>query len=396
MRIWLAPSAFYPARGGVEELTLQLARRYRELGHAVTVVVHRHPATLPERDEVEGVPVVRIGMDLPGRVPARLATYPVDLVGQVRRLSRIGPQPDVVHVQCPANQVPALAAFARLRRVPLVLTTQGEVTMDAAEIYRHSAQMRTALRVGARAAAALTACSRRAARDAASVARPFAHAEVIPNGIDPRQWTVHPLPGQPSYGVWCRHVPQKGVDLLIEAFAEVRRRYPEAVLRIGGEGGETPRLRAMSGPGVEFLGPLDRAGVHGLLARTRVAVVPSRLEPFGIVAVEAMACGRGVVWSTNGGLDEATGGLGWGVDPTDREALARALVEAHENPVDPALARGHAESLGWDRIAERYLAAYAAAGAPATGDATPGRIGGSGSPARADGDAATEHSDQRP
>ena len=132
--------------------------------------------------------------------------------------------------------------------------------------------------------------------------------------------------------------------------------------RIGGDGVETESLRALAGPGVEFLGALDRVGVQGLLSSARVVVVPSRLEPFGIVAVEAMAAGRTVVWSTNGGLSDATGGLGWGVDPTDTAAMAEAMLMAHRDPLPLDVARTHAETLGWSAIAARYLALYSDVG----------------------------------
>ena len=357
-RIWLAPSAFFPAKGGVEELTLQLARDYQRRGHDVTVVVHRHPADLPEQDDVEGVRVARIAFELPGRRLWPLAAFPVAFARQLAALRRLGPPPDVVHVQCAANQVAAISAFTTMHRVPLVITTQGEVTMDAARVYQRSAQMRAVLRAGSRRAAALTACSRRAGDDAATVAARFTGCEVVANGVDPQQWTVARLPDAPVYAAWGRHVPQKGLDLLITAFATVREAVPDAVLRIGGDGSEHARLRELAGPGVEFVGALDRAGVQELLAGCRVAVVPSRLEPFGIVALEAMAAGRSVVWSTNGGLGDATGGLGWGVDPTDKEALAHAMIEANRRPVAPEVVRAHAESMSWSRIAERYLAIY--------------------------------------
>lgn len=358
MRIWLAPSAFYPSRGGVEELTLQLAREYQRRGHAVTVVVHRHPPTLPDTAVVEGVPVVRIPFELPGRSVRRLLGAPASFKRQIRELEAIGPAPDVLHVQCAANQVPAVALYARKHRVPFVLTTQGEVTMDADAIYQRSAQMRVALRLGSRLATVHTACSRRAGDDAATVASGFRRCQVIPNGVDLSQWELSPLPDEPVFVAWGRHVPQKGFDLLIRAFDLVRKELPEASLRIGGDGPVTEQLRAMAGDGVEFLGPLDRGGVQQLLKSARVAVVPSRLEPFGIVAVEAMAAGRGVVWSTNGGLADATGGLGWGVDPTDTPALADALLRAHRQPLDPTVARAHAEGLAWSSIAERYLKLY--------------------------------------
>ncbi|QNF93453.1 glycosyltransferase family 4 protein [Janibacter sp. YB324] len=358
LRVWLAPSAFHPSRGGVEELTLQLAREYLARGHEVTVVVHRHPADLPSTDVVEGVPVRRVALDLPGSHPRRLAGFPFALRRQLRDLDDLGPRPDLVHVQCASNQVLALSLWTTLRRVPLVLTTQGEVTMDAGRIYQRSAQIRAVLRLGSRRAAALTACSRRAGDDAADIARRFRGCEVVPNGVDPDQWTVTPLPEAPVFAAWGRHVPQKGLDLLLDAFTLVRRELPDAVLRIGGDGPEHEQLRAMAGPGVDLLGPLDRGGVQALLTSARVAVVPSRLEPFGIVAVEAMAAGRGVVWSTNGGLADATAGLGQPADPTDAQALAAAMVRAHRDPVEPGDARAHAESLAWARIGERYLALY--------------------------------------
>lgn len=358
MRIWLAPSAFHPSRGGVEELTLQLARQYQRQGHDVTVVVHRYPQDLPEVDEVEGVRVHRVLMELPGRNPRRLARYPVELGRTVRAFDGVGPTPDVVHVQCAATQVLPLAAWCRRRRVPLVITTQGEVTMDATAVYQHSALMRLSLRVGAQAASRLTACSRRAGDDAATVAPRFAGCEVIPNGVDLDQWRVTPLPDQPIFAAWGRHVEQKGFDLLLRAFALVREELPDARLVLGGDGEETERLSGLAGPGVELAGPLDRAGVQDLLASARVAVVPSRLEPFGIVAVEAMAAGRTVVWSTNGGLGDATGGLGRGVDPTDVGALADAMLAVTAEPLAPEVARAQAESLGWDAIADRYLTIY--------------------------------------
>lgn len=363
-RILLAPSAFHPSQGGVEELTLQLAQEYQRRGHAVTVLVHRHPVDLPAVDTVEGVTVRRHPFDLPGSHPRRLLGYPASLRRAFAALDALGPRPDVVHVQCASNQALPLSLWAARRSIPFVLTTQGEVTMDAGRVYQKSLQMRTSLRLASRRADALTACSRRAGDDAATVASRFAGCEVVPNGVDPIQWQVTPLPEAPTFAAWGRHVPQKGFDLLLRAFARVRAELPDAVLRIGGDGPEHAALRAEAGPGVEFLGSLDRAGVQALLQRSRVAVVPSRLEPFGIVGVEAMAAGRTVVWSTIGGLSDATGGLGRSADPNDIPALAAAMLAAHRDPVDPQVARRHAESLSWQRIADRYLDLYGSLSRP--------------------------------
>lgn len=167
----------------------------------------------------------------------------------------------------------------------------GEVAMDAHGIYQRSLYLRAVLRLATRSASALTACSEWAAEQASTIAPRFERAEVIPNGVDPAQWAVEPVPNARVVAAWGRHVIQKGFDLLMEAWGDVRRQVPGANLLIGGEGSETPRLRKLAGEGVEFHGPLDKSGVQRLLAQSRIAVVPSRIEPFGIVTLEAMASG---------------------------------------------------------------------------------------------------------
>jgi glycogen(starch) synthase len=358
VRIWLCPSAFFPHRGGVEELTLQLAREYAARGHQVLVVAPKHPADLPSRDTVEGVEVVRIEFASPRRAVRSLARFPRSLARQVAELGRLTPRPDVIHVQCPSLQMAALTAFGCVRRIPLVLTSQGEIVMDENDVYGQSSYLRLALRVSSRLAAGLTACSAWTAEQAGGFAPRFADAMVIPNGIDPSQWQVAAQVDEPVLCAWGRHVPQKGFDLLLPAFEDVRAEQPDARLLLGGSGAQTAALAAAAGPGVELLGPLDRAGVQTMLARSRAAVVPSRLEPFGIVALEAMAVGRPVVWSTVGGLAEATGGIGWGVDPNDRRALATAMLDAVTSTVSPDDARSHAESMSWRTIADQYLGLY--------------------------------------
>jgi glycosyltransferase involved in cell wall biosynthesis len=291
-----------------------------------------------------------------------MARYPLQLVQQLRalvKLWRTNP-PDLVHIQCPSLQTPLLTLMCTLKRVPLVVTSQGETKMDAHDVYGHSAFMRWSLRWGAKRAAALTACSTWTATAVAEIAPGFARADVILNGIDPDQWSVGEPVAAPVVCAWGRHVPQKGFDLLIESFKDVREVVPDAQLLLGGSGPESPNLQRIAGPGVSFLGPLDRTAVQEMLHRSRVAAVPSRLEPFGIVAVEAMATGRPVVWSTVGGLEEATQGLGWGVDPSDTKALSSALVEAlTASDLDAQKFRTAAEDRSWSRITDEYLAVYA-------------------------------------
>jgi glycosyltransferase involved in cell wall biosynthesis len=110
----------------------------------------------------------------------------------------------------------------------------------------------------------------------------------------------------------------------------------------------------MAGEGVTFVGSLDRGGVVDLLSRSRIVVIPSRIEPFGIVALEALAAGRRLVYARTGGLIEIAAGLGEPVDPLDEKSFIEALVRAVDSDIDPHLTRARAESYAWDKVSHTY------------------------------------------
>ena len=360
MRIWLLPSAFLPHRGGVEEATLQLGRALKERGHEVLIVTNRHPPDLAPEDVVEGLPVVRLSFAAPSMSSRSVARFALTFPRVVRSMLATPHRPEIVHVQCASSQLAFAVAFVKLSRANLVLTTQGETSVDADQLFQRSLYARLSLRTAARSAHAITACSAWTARHAEKIASPLGSATIIPNGIDPSQWQVTEPADAPVVATWGRHVRQKGLDLLMDAWPAVRAEIPSARLVIGGSGPDTPALVERGMPGVEFVGSLDRRGVADLLSRSRVVVVPSREEPFGIVALEAMASGRGVVWSTHGGLSEATGGLGWPADPANSHGLAQSILQALNSPGAPQLYREHAESFSWTRIVDQYLDVYRA------------------------------------
>jgi glycosyltransferase involved in cell wall biosynthesis len=94
-----------------------------------------------------------------------------------------------------------------------------------------------------------------------------------------------------------------------------------------------------------------------------VVAMPSRHEPWGRVAIEAMACGVPLVAGAAGHLPALVGEHGRLVRPGDADDLARALREAIEEPAADrarrvAAARDHAESFSWASLAERWQAVY--------------------------------------
>jgi len=148
-------------------------------------------------------------------------------------------------------------------------------------------------------------------------------------------------------------VPYKREDVAIEAFRRLGRR-----LLVAGDGPTRAALEAGAPPNVRFLGRVSDDALAGLYARCRALVYPQD-EDFGIVAVEAQACGRPVIALGRGGatdtvkpLGEGRPGAATGVFFRDQtpEALAEAVLrfEAAEatGTFVPAEIRAHAESFG--------------------------------------------------
>jgi glycogen synthase len=162
-----------------------------------------------------------------------------------------------------------------------------------------------------------------------------------------------------------RLVSDKGVDVLLDALVLLRARGLRPRLTVVGEGPELVRLEAQRerhqlADQVDFVGLQTGEELVRLMNAHRVLVVPSRYdEPFGIVALEGIACGCLVVGSSGGGLPEAIGPCGLTFRNGDAADLAEALVQAlanQEPTVDPQ-SRVRAEHLSRHRrmvVVERY------------------------------------------
>jgi glycosyltransferase involved in cell wall biosynthesis len=148
-------------------------------------------------------------------------------------------------------------------------------------------------------------------------------------------------------------VPYKRIDVAIDAC-----RQAGVPLRIAGSGPEGARLRERAGPGVEFLGTCTDEQIRTLYREAGVVLLPGE-EDFGIVPVEAQACGRAVVALARGGaletvVDGVTGVL---VTSESPEALAAGIRRALDLPLEPAAIRRHAEGFGRARFEMEFRAA---------------------------------------
>jgi glycosyltransferase involved in cell wall biosynthesis len=152
-------------------------------------------------------------------------------------------------------------------------------------------------------------------------------------------------------------VPYKRLDIAIEAC-----RLAGAPLKIVGQGPEESDLRSLAGPGVEFLGWRTDEEIRELYGRSAAVLLPG-VEDFGMVPVEAQACGTPVVALRAGGAcetvqDDVTGVL---VDDESAQGFAAGLSRVRELRLDPVAIRTSAERYSRDRFMTDFQAAVSSA-----------------------------------
>ena len=390
MKIALFASAFHPHLGGVEELVRQLAHALKRAGHEAFVVTERWPRDLPTRETFEFLEVHRFpfrtlaGGSLSNqiRAAASLALTGPSIRRDIAALLQ-REKTEVVHVQCVSSNAPYAQDAARRLDLPFVVTLQGELSMDATQIYQRSERARALMRRALTDADALTGCSGQTLREAEEfLGQPFGErGRVVFNGI--RLADFEGIEAEhrdrPFILGIGRHVEQKGFDVLLRAHALLVERAekdghswqaPDLVL--AGDGpmrGELEALRdelGLSGR-AHFVGRADRPRAVALFKGCAFFVLPSRHEPMGIVNLEAMAAGRAVVASRVGGVPELVleGENGLLVEPGEPKALFEALLELSGNPGEAArLGQNGAKrvrAFDWDSIAKQYIEVYEAA-----------------------------------
>ncbi|MFL5330579.1 MAG: glycosyltransferase [Gemmataceae bacterium] len=191
-------------------------------------------------------------------------------------------------------------------------------------------------------------------------------SEVIFPPVDTDFYRPAPVTREDYYLVVSALAPYKRIDLAIEACQRVNRN-----LVIIGTGQDEQKLKAKAGGNVTWLGWQPDSVIRHHMQTCRALIFPGE-EDFGIVPVEAQACGAAVIAFGRGGATETIAGLGNSANPTglffseqSSESLAEALLrfEARRGEFDPNAARLTAMDFSADRFDEKisnYLAAVLA------------------------------------
>ena len=195
-------------------------------------------------------------------------------------------------------------------------------------------------------------------------------ARVIPNIVDPRQFRWRERRPLEPHLLSNRNLePYYRVDVVIRAFAVVKRRRPDATLTVAGSGSQARQLRALAAglgvaDAVRFTGPVPPSAMPALADRAGIFVNASTLDNQPVSILEAFAAGLPVVSTGTGDIAEMLRGgeLGVLVPPEDPDALGAAVLDLLERPCEAAAmahrARASLERFTWAGVAERWASVY--------------------------------------
>ncbi len=344
MKIALVHPFVWPeVRRGGERYLDDLAWYLRGAGHDVDVIAGT--ASTP------GVTAGQRGDErrlrhLPSLRRGRVKISPVETFGARVFPALLRRRYDVVHAL-----TPTAAVAARLARQQTVFTLLGHPT--PALLAQHPTKRRV-LRVVVRSSAAVTALSSRVADDVeASFGR---RPTVIAPGVRTAAFAPATRTTSPTILFASAMRREKGLDVLLRAFAKVAASRPEVRLVLCGPGDPAWAFAAADDvlahhrARVDVVGPGLPGELPGRYSAAHLTVLPSRNEAFGLVLAESLASGTPVVGCAGGGADDiVVDGIGAMVPHGDDGALADAIIACLPLAALPGTAaRCVARAATWD------------------------------------------------
>jgi len=365
MRVLFWLETFWPTIGGIEVLATKLLSALRERGCESIVVTPLHDSSRPMQDHYQGIPVYRFPFALAHNNLSRLLT----LRQQVADLKRAF-RPDVIHINALGLSGFFHLTTAQVYSAPLLVTLHDDrLRDDQLDLpVDNDVLAGRILRSADWISCVSTAVRTEVCRVLPEIA---ARSSTVHNGLDLPALLPIPLPIRaPRLLCLGRLVFRKGFDVALSAFSLVTHRFPDARLLIAGDGAARSALEHQAAElglaeVVDFIGWVAPEQVPALINTTTVVVMPSRREPFGLVALEAAQMARPIVATRVGGLPEVveheqTGLL---VENENVHQLAESIARLLEHPetavrLGQTARRRAIERFSWDHCVGAYEALY--------------------------------------
>jgi len=366
MRILVLTSSYFPKRGGLETVVHEVTQEWRGRGHTIRIVTQRKPLLGTFRKDAL---IARLPFVIPrwqqirtGRLDLFLVSWILAPYAMLRMLWLVyGFRPQAIHFHYLGQPGPFVLAVARLTRIPLIVSLHGG-DVDA-EPHR-SRFNRWIFRRVVRRSRRVTACSQALLSQAIALEPELeTKAVVVHNGVDFNRFQAVAPVDEPKPFIFAvgQLAPHKGFDFLIRVFAQLEAPAPPTRLLIGGEGPARSELEELArdlniASRVKFLGRLTKDEVAAHMKAAEFVAMPSRREPFGIVALEAMAAGKRLIATPIGGLPEFAATEDNRLLDLDAQLWIRTIQDWLHQPQPAANNLERAAAMTWAEVADRLEA----------------------------------------
>lgn len=368
MKILQTPARFIPYTGGTENYVYNLSKELVNLGHRVKVICANEPDA--GNDEFDGIKIDRL------RYIIKIANTNITPFLPIKIFQE---DVDIIHTHLPHPWAADWSYFiSRIKKKPCILTYHNDIAGSGIYSYLAKSYNLIFLPLLLKSVKKIIITHKRYIDYSPYLKDYIKKIEVIPIGVDLEQFKVTPQKNRQQkiilfVGLLDEFHQYKGLHYLIRAMDLIKKETSDIKLFIVGEGilkkeyGKLAHSLDLDRE-IDFIGFLPQEKLAEYYNNCDVFVLPSlscKQEGFGIVLLEAMACGKPVVTTNITGpaekIREASAGLI--VEPRDSNSLAEALIEILKN-------KNYAREMGirarklvegeysWDRIATNIEQLY--------------------------------------
>jgi len=350
MRILIALTYYRPHYSGLTIYAEREARALVARGHQVTILTSRFDKSLKEHEFCDGVEVIRPKVWFHVSKGVIMPAMPM-------WAWKLASQADLVHLHVPQLDAAPISIICKILHKPIVLTYHCDLRLPKGIVHSIANHVSNLANSITAAEADIIVTNTRDYAENSTFLRRYLHKSMpIFPPVEVEQVSAADLeafrrksdmqPGQRIIGIAARLATEKGIEYLAEALPAVIQRFPSArVLFVGpyqhiiGEEQYAKRIMSMIEPlgkHWSFLGVVTPVEMSAFFHESEVFVLPSlnSTESFGMVQVEAMACGTPVVASDLPGMRVPVLKTGCGllVPPANHAELAAALIAILAEP----------------------------------------------------------------
>ena len=377
--IWT--SSYSPVKGGLQTVVSQISNGIKNKNYNVSIITNRYPRYLKNEEKINNVKVFRyLHLSNIFSFKNNFKQFLFSIYSKIffkkyfNKISNkiLSLKPDVINVHFPTHQLQVLNKIIFNYRVKVILSFHGHeitkwfeerhgiVTDDLKKNNIQENKILDELRLAMQNCNSFTACSEWLMKKI-HILIPDSRGKgyVVHNGVEFDRFSIgRSQISNDRIFSFGRLEYSKGFDLLIKAFKSIVSQYPNLSLIIAGSGSEYKYLEKL----IENLGLIENVNIiewqspemiAELLTSSKIIVIPSRRETFGISVLEGLCSMRPVVGTRIGGIPEVLQDYGLLVLPTV-EGLTKGMVNALNFNVNEIDIKNHLKGFKLSEMIKKY------------------------------------------